>query len=178
MSQDFYSILGVDKSADDKEIKKAFRKLAMKYHPDRNPDNPEAEEKLKEASRAYETLSDPEKRATYDRMGHAAYEQGMGAGGFGGGRGSSRSRGGADLLYSLSLTLEEAVRGVKKEITYSSKVTCSTCHGKGAVKDSDITTCSTCHGQGQVRMQQGFFCDATNLPSMWRQWQTNQKSLP
>ncbi len=189
MSQDFYSILGVDKSADDKEIKKAFRKLAMKYHPDRNPDNPEAEEKLKEASRAYETLSDPEKRATYDRMGHAAYEQGMAAGGFGGGgfsaedifsqfgdivggafggfgggRGSSRSRGGADLLYSLSLTLEEAVRGVKKEITYSSKVTCSTCHGKGAVKDSDITTCSTCHGQGQVRMQQGFFVMQQTCP--------------
>ncbi len=194
MSKDFYSILGVDKSADEKEIKKAFRKIAMKYHPDRNPDNPEAEEKLKEASKAYETLSDPEKRATYDRVGHHAYEQGMGAGGFGGGGfaggdfndifgdifgqafggaggfggfggGSSRraSRG-ADLLYNISLTLEEAVKGCKKQITFSTSVTCDTCHGKGAKSDSDIVTCGTCHGQGQVRMQQGFFVMQQTCP--------------
>lgn len=197
MSKDFYSILGVDKSADEKEIKKAFRKIAMKYHPDRNPDNPEAEEKLKEASKAYETLSDPEKRATYDRVGHHAYEQGMGAGGFGGGGftgsdlndifgdifgqafggaggfggfggfggGSSRraSRG-ADLLYNISLTLEEAVKGCKKQITFSTSVACGTCHGKGAKSDSDIVTCGTCHGQGQVRMQQGFFVMQQTCP--------------
>lgn len=191
MSKDFYSVLGVDRSADEKEIKKAFRKLAMKYHPDRNPDNPEAEEKLKEATRAYETLSDAEKRAAYDRMGHDAYEQGMGAGGFGGfdggnfndifsdlfgqafggsggfggfGGGGRRASRGADLLYNISLTLEEAVKGCKKQITFSTSVTCGTCHGKGAKSDSDIVTCSHCHGQGQVRMQQGFFVMQQTCP--------------
>lgn len=193
MSQDFYSILGVDKSASEQEIKKAYRKLAMKYHPDRNPDNPEAEEKFKEAAKAYEVLGDAEKRAMYDRMGHAAFEQSGGGGfggfssggfsaedifsqfgdifgggfsGFGGGRrGGGRSQKGADLLYSLTLTLEEAIFGCKKEISFSSKVSCETCHGKGAVKDSDIVTCSTCHGQGQVRMQQGFFVMQQTCPA-------------
>lgn len=193
MSKDFYSILGVDRTADEKEIKKAFRKIAMKYHPDRNPDNPEAEEKLKEASKAYETLSDPEKRATYDRMGHSAYEQGMGSGGFGGGfsggdfndifgdifgqafggggfggfgggRSQQQARQGANLLYNITLTLEEAVKGCKKQISYQTSVSCHTCHGKGAVKDSDVVTCSTCHGQGQVRMQQGFFVMQQTCP--------------
>lgn len=194
MSQDFYSILGVDKSASEQEIKKAYRKLAMKYHPDRNPDNPEAEEKFKEASKAYEVLGDAEKRAMYDRMGHSAFEQsagmggagGFGAGGFSaedifsqfgdifggafgggfGGGGSSRTRAskGADLLYPITLTLEEAVFGAKKQISYTTKVSCSTCHGKGAEKDSDIVTCGTCHGQGQVRMQQGFFVMQQTCP--------------
>ncbi|OOR93216.1 molecular chaperone DnaJ [Moraxella caviae] len=198
MSKDFYTILGVDKSADEKAIKKAYRRLAMKYHPDKNPDDPSAEEKFKEATMAYEVLSDAEKRAAYDRMGHAAFEQGMNNGGFGGAGGfhgdfgdifgdifgqafgggaggfgdffggsrSSRSRAskGADLLYKLTLTLEEAVKGCKKEITFSSAVTCDTCHGKGAKSDSDIATCSTCHGQGQVRMQQGFFVMQQTCP--------------
>lgn len=189
MSKDFYSVLGVDKSASEQEIKKAYRKLAMKYHPDRNPDNAEAEEKFKEASLAYEVLSDAEKRANYDRMGHAAFEQGMGQGGFGqgfsaedifsqfggafgdifgafggGANARSRSNKGADLLYPITLTLEEAVFGVKKQISYSSKTTCETCHGKGAEKDSDIVTCNTCRGQGQVRMQQGFFVVQQTCP--------------
>lgn len=208
MSRDFYSVLGVDKSADEKEIKKAYRRLAMKYHPDKNPDDKEAEEKFKEATTAYEVLGDKEKRAAYDRMGHAAFEQGMnnggfggfgGAGGFsaddlndifgsffGGGRGgrgsasgfgdifgdmfgggsSSRSRAsrGSDLLYSLTLSLEEAVSGVKKEIQYSTKVKCTTCDGKGAKEASDVVTCGACHGQGQVRMQQGFFVVQQTCP--------------
>lgn len=196
MSKDFYSILGVDKSADEKEIKKAYRRLAMKYHPDKNPDDPTAEEKFKEATMAYEVLSDSQKRATYDRMGHAAFEQGMNNGGFGnaggfsaddlndifgsffgggrggfsgggfgdifgdmfgGSRGSRRASKGSDLLYQISLDLEEAVAGCKKEITYSTNVHCSTCDGKGAKSSSDITNCTTCGGHGQVRIQQGLF---------------------
>lgn len=198
MSKDFYSVLGVEKTADEKAIKKAYRRLAMKYHPDKNPDDPSAEEKFKEATMAYEVLSDANKRSAYDRMGHAAFEQGMnnggfnGAGGFsgdfgdifgdifgafggggrggfhdffgGGGGGRARASKGADLLYRLNLTLEEAVKGCKKEITYSTSVTCGTCHGKGAKSDADITTCSTCHGKGQIHLQQGFFVVQQTCP--------------
>lgn len=197
MSKDFYSVLGIEKTADEKAIKKAYRRLAMKYHPDKNPDDPSAEEKFKEATMAYEVLSDAQKRAAYDRMGHAAFEQGMnnggfgGAGGFsgadfgdifgdlfgafgGGGRGgfhdffgggrSSRASKGADLLYRLSLTLEEAVKGCKKEVTYTTHVTCGTCHGKGAKSDADVVTCSACHGKGQIHLQQGFFVVQQTCP--------------
>ncbi len=202
MSKDFYTILGVDKSADEKEIKKAYRRLAMKYHPDKNPDDATAEEKFKEATMAYEVLSDAQKRATYDRMGHAAFEQGMNNGGFGnaggfsaddlndifgsffgggrtgnfgsggfgdifgdmfGSRGSRASKG-ADLLYQISLTLEEAVAGCKKEITYNTSVQCHTCDGKGAKSAGDITNCTTCGGHGQVRVQQGFFVMQQTCP--------------
>ena len=155
----------------------------MKYHPDRNPDDAEAEEKFKEASLAYEVLSDSNKRSAYDRMGHAAFENGMGGGGFsgnfqdifgdlfggragagggfqdifgdifGGARGgASRQRRGSDLRYMLDLTLEEAVAGTKKEITYTAPAPCEACDGKGAKNSSDITTCSTCGGHGVVRM--------------------------
>ncbi|WP_434352950.1 molecular chaperone DnaJ [Psychrobacter sp. HD31] len=186
--RDFYEVLGVDKNADEKTIKRAYRKLAMKYHPDRNPDDAEAEEKFKEASMAYEVLSDAEKRSAYDRMGHAAFENGMGGGGFGGagnfndifgdifgsfgdifgqqrGGGGGRARRGSDLRYVLDLTLEEAVKGCKKEITFTAPATCETCDGKGAENPSDVVTCGTCHGQGQVRMQQGFFAVQQTCPT-------------
>ena len=198
--RDFYEVLGVGKTADEQEIKKAYRKLAMKYHPDRNPDDPEAEEKFKEASMAYEVLSDANKRSAYDRMGHAAFENGMGGGGFGGGnfqdifgdifggmgggrggnasgfqdifgdifggaRGGSRQRRGADLRYMLDLTLEEAVNGAKKEITFTAPAPCETCDGKGTKDSSDIVNCSTCGGAGVVRMQQGFFAVQQTCPS-------------
>ncbi|MBV8660538.1 MAG: molecular chaperone DnaJ [Candidatus Dependentiae bacterium] len=183
--KDFYKILGVEKTASAAEIKKAYHKLAMKYHPDRNPDNKEAEAKFKEAAAAYEVLSDSEKRDRYDQLGHSAYEnmqQGGGAGHhgmdfdlndifnsmFGGGHGRSqgqRASGptpqrGQDLAKNLSITLKEAYLGVKKDISYSHYFSCSSCKGQGAKNKSDIATCAKCHGYGQVQVQQGFFAFA------------------
>ena len=178
--RDYYEVLVGAKTASDDEIKKAYRKMAMKYHPDRNPDNAEAEEKFKEAAEAYEVLSDSEKRSMYDRMGHKAFEGGMGGGGgFGGGGfsaedifsqfgdilggsfgGRSQQQGqgrGSDLRYVMELTLEEAVQGVKKTISFTAPAPCETCDGKGSKNPNDVETCKTCHGAGQVRMQQGFF---------------------
>lgn len=181
--RDYYEILGLSKSASDDEIKKSYRKLAMKYHPDRNPDNQEAEEKFKEASEAYEVLSDGEKRSAYDRMGHSAFEGGgFGGGGFnaqdifsqfgdifgdmfGGRGGQQRQRRGADLRYVMELSLEEAVKGIKKTITFTAPASCEACNGKGAKDAKDITTCGTCHGSGQVRMQQGFFSVQQSCPT-------------
>lgn len=175
--RDYYEVLGVSKTASDDEIKKSYRKLAMKYHPDRNSDDAAAEEKFKEASEAYEVLSDRDKRSAYDRMGHNAFENGFGGGGAGfsaedifsqfgdifgnafggGGRGQQRQRRGSDLRYVLELELEEAIAGVKKTITFSAPAPCDTCDGVGAKNPNDVETCRTCHGSGQVRMQQGFF---------------------
>ncbi len=178
--RDFYDVLGVAKNASEDEIKKAYRKLAMKYHPDRNPDSKTAEEKFKEVKEAYEILSDEHKREAYDRFGHAGVDPNMNMGGhpgaadfadasfgdifgdiFGGGR-SQRSSGpqmyrGADLRYNMDISLEEAARGCTKTIRVPSWDNCETCHGSGAKPGTSPTTCTTCNGQGQVRMQQGFF---------------------
>lgn len=181
--QDFYEIIGVSRDANDAEIKKAYRKLAMKYHPDRNPDDKAAEEKFKEIQGAYAILSDPQKRAAYDQYGHAGVDPSMGGGpggfgGFGGfedifetifsgGRSQGRqSRGqrGADLQYNIQLTLEEAAQGKQIEITVPRHVACDACSGSGAKKGSQPKTCETCAGMGQVRIQQGFFSIQQTCP--------------
>ncbi len=185
--RDFYEILGVAKNASEDEIKKAYRKLAMKYHPDRNPDSKGAEEKFKEAKEAYEMLSDAQKREAYDRFGHAGVDPNMGgagAGGFGGGGfsdafgdifgdifgGGGRARGGpqvyrgADLRYNLDITLEQAANGFDTTIRVPSWNECDTCHGSGAKPGTSPTTCGTCGGQGQVRMEQGFFSIQQTCP--------------
>ncbi len=187
---DYYELLSVSKTASDQEIKTAYRKLAMQYHPDRNPNNPGAEAKFKECSEAYSVLSDGEKRAAYDRYGHAAFQGGAGGGGnpfhgggfhaqdmgdifgdiFGemfnvGGRGkASRVQRGRDLRYDLSLEFEQAVFGVEKEITIRRAETCDDCHGTGAANGKQPATCPQCKGAGQVRFQQGFFAVARTCP--------------
>lgn len=185
--RDYYEVLGVDKGADDAAIKKAYRVLAKKYHPDMNPGDAEAEKKFKEASEAYAVLSDPDKRRQYDQFGHAAFEGGMGGGGgfdfsgtdfgdifgdifgdlFGGGRSRSRSNGpmkGANLRTSVRITFEEAVFGCKKEIELNVKETCKTCNGSGAKPGSNPETCSKCGGKGQVVFtQQSLFGTVRNV---------------
>ncbi len=182
--KDYYEVLGVNRDASEEEIKKAYRKLAMKFHPDRNPDNAKAEEHFKEAKEAYEVLSDASKRANYDRFGHAGVDPsaaaaGAGAAGyggfadafsdifgdiFGGGRTRSGVYRGADLRYNLEIGLEEAARGTETRIRIPTMEQCETCHGTGAKPGTQPTTCSTCQGQGQVRMQQGFFSIQQTCP--------------
>ena len=187
MAQDFYSTLGVARDADDAAIKSAFRKGAMQYHPDRNKDDPSAAHKFKELSAAYECLSDPQKRAAYDRFGHAAFQNGgmngaQGAHGFnagafadvfddifgefmgGRGRGGRGPARGADLKYALDITLGEAFAGKKAEIAVPGSVSCETCEGSGAKPGSGPTTCNACRGAGRVRMQQGFFTIERTCP--------------
>ncbi len=193
--RDYYEVLGVAKNASEAELKKAYRRAAQKFHPDRNPDDKVAEGKFKEAKEAYEVLTDARKRAAYDQFGHAGVDPSMGGGGggfggagaggasfsdifgdvfgdiFGGGGGGGGARGanrvyrGADLRYNLELSLEDAVRGTTVKIRVPTMVKCSTCDGSGAKEGSKPTTCTTCGGHGQVRMQQGFFSIQQTCPN-------------
>ena len=176
--QDFYEVLGVSKSASGDELKRAYRKLAMKHHPDRNPGDKSAEQKFKEINEAYDILKDDQKRAAYDRFGHAAFEQGGGRGpgdfGFSGGfadifdemfgefmgagrRGQGGPSRGSDLRYNLEISLEESFRGKQTTVRVQTLVSCDQCKGTGAEAGSRPVTCPTCHGRGRVRAQQGFF---------------------
>lgn len=184
--RDYYEVLGLAKNASDDEIKQAYRKLAMKYHPDRNPDNKQSEEKFKEVKEAYEMLSDGQKRAAYDRYGHAGVDAnaagGMGGAGFadafsdifgdifGGGGRQQRGGGpqvfrGADLKYSMEITLEQAANGFDTEIRVPSWENCQVCHGTGAKPGTQPQSCKTCGGAGTVRMQQGFFSIQQTCPT-------------
>ncbi len=186
--RDFYEVLDVARNASDDEIKKAYRKLAMKYHPDRNQDNPSAEEKFKEVKEAYEMLSDPQKRAAYDQYGHAGVDPNMGGGGgFGGGQpfgdafgdifgdifgnmGGRQQRAGpqvfrgSDLRYTMEIDLEDAAKGKVTQIRVPNWDECDVCHGSGAEAGTKAETCPTCKGQGQVRMSQGFFSVQQTCP--------------
>ncbi|VFP84053.1 Chaperone protein DnaJ [Candidatus Erwinia haradaeae] len=180
VKRDYYEILGVPKSADEREIKKAYKRLAMKFHPDRNLGDKGAEGRFKEIKEAYEILTNVQKRASYDQYGHAAFEQGgMGGGSqagfssgsadfsdifgdvfgdiFGGGRRQQRATRGADLRYTMELSLEEAVRGTAKEIRIPTFEKCSVCHGNGTKTGNKPQVCAACHGSGQVQTRQGFF---------------------
>ncbi|PCI19696.1 MAG: molecular chaperone DnaJ, partial [Piscirickettsiaceae bacterium] len=182
--EDFYKILEVARNASDREIKKAYRRLAMKYHPDRNVDNPDAEDKFKVLQEAYAILSDEQKRAAYDQFGHAGVDQSMGGGhqnsdsfsdvfgdvfgdifgGSGGGGRRSRVTRGADLRYHLDLSLEDAVSGKETKIKVPTSISCETCKGTGS-KSAGSTICSSCGGHGQVRMQQGMFSVQQTCPT-------------
>ncbi|MHA6686991.1 molecular chaperone DnaJ [Mesorhizobium sp. A556] len=200
MKADFYETLGVQKGADEKELKGAFRKLAMQFHPDRNPGDDACEHKFKEINEAYETLKDPQKRAAYDRFGHAAFEQGgmngggqgFASGGFadifedifgdmmGGGRRRSsggRERG-ADLRYNMEITLEEAFAGKTAQIRVPAPISCIECSGTGAKPGTQPVTCSMCNGHGKVRASQGFFSIERTCPQCQGRGQTIKDPCP
>jgi len=184
--QDFYEILGVSKSASADELKKAYRTLAMKRHPDRNPGDKSAEQKFKEVNEAYDILKDDQKRAAYDRFGHAAFEQGGGRGpgdfGFSGGfahifdemfgefmdggrRGQAGPSRGSDLRYNLEISLEDSFRGKQTTVRVQTLVACEQCKGSGAEAGSKPIACPTCHGRGRARVQQGFFTIERTCPA-------------
>jgi molecular chaperone DnaJ len=191
MKLDYYEVLSVERTASDGELKTAYRKLAMQYHPDRNPNNPQAEEKFKACSEAYQVLSDPDKRAAYDRYGHAGvngagnpfagggspFQQGdlgdifgdlfgemFNMGGSGGGRRASRQQRGRDMQLSMKLEFEEAVYGVEREITVKRAEPCDDCKGTGSANGKQPESCQQCGGRGQIRSQQGFFSVARTCP--------------
>ena len=194
----YYETLEVERNADESKLKSAFRKLAMKWHPDRNPGDAASEMKFKEINEAYEVLKDGEKRAAYDRYGHAAFEQGMGGGGpgFGAGfassfsdifedlfgmagqrRGGGRERG-ADLRYNMEITLEEAFQGKTAQIEIPVSVTCEPCSGTGAKAGTKPKTCSTCGGAGRVRQAQGFFTLERTCPGCQGRGQMIEDACP
>jgi molecular chaperone DnaJ len=188
MAQDYYELLGASRTATADDLKKAYRKLAMKYHPDRNPGDKDAEKKFKEINHAYDVLKDDQKRAAYDRYGPAAFDgNSNGPGGPGGPGGFDFSGGfadifeqmfgnmgagqrsgpgrGADLRYNLEISLEEAYAGAEANVRAPSSVTCEACNGNGAEPGSKPVTCPTCHGRGRMRMQQGFFTVERTCPA-------------
>jgi molecular chaperone DnaJ len=202
--RDYYEVLGVARTATDPEIKSAYRKLALQYHPDRNPGDKNAEEKFKEAAEAYAVLADAEKRSAYDRFGHAGVGAGMGAGGFdpstfagfedifgnlgdlfgfgdlfgAGGRRRGGAQRGADLRYDLEIAFEEAAKGTETAIQIPRLETCQECHGSGAAPGTSPTSCPQCRGRGQVRYQQGFFTVAQTCPQCRGAGQIIQKPCP
>ena len=197
MSQrDYYEVLGVDKGADTKQIKKAYKRLAMKHHPDRNTDNKEAaEKKFKEIQKAYAILSDEQKRQAYDQFGHAGVD-GSAGGGFGGGNpfggggfgdifgdifgGGGQQQAdnrGSDLRYDLEVDLKEAAEGTTVKIRIPKNEACDTCSGTGAKPGTSVKTCASCGGAGQVQMQQGFFCCSTPLSNLLRNRTKNRIAL-
>jgi molecular chaperone DnaJ len=197
MKADFYETLGVQKSADDKELKSAFRKLAMQFHPDKNPGDQSCEHKFREINEAYETLKDPQKRAAYDRFGHAAFENGGGGGGFAAGgfadifedlfgdmmggrqrRSSGGRERGADLRYNMEITLEEAFAGKTAQIHVPASIQCNECSGSGAKPGTQPVTCSMCHGHGKVRASQGFFSIERTCPQCQGRGQTIKDPCP
>ncbi|ABI70823.1 MULTISPECIES: molecular chaperone DnaJ [Shewanella] len=183
--RDYYEVLGVGRDTSEREIKKAYKRLAMKFHPDRNPGDKAAEASFKEIKEAYEILTDSDKKAAYDQFGHAGVDPNRGGHGggqgdfgdifgdvfgdiFGGGRrggGQRQAARGSDLRYNLELSLEEAVRGLTKELRIPTLAACDLCDGSGAKKGTSATTCGTCHGQGQVQMRQGFFAVQQACPT-------------
>ena len=192
--RDYYEVLGISKGADPDEIKKAFRRKAKELHPDRNSENPNAESQFKEANEAYDVLKDAEKKAAYDRFGHAAFDGGMGGGPRGGGGGGQgdfasafsdvfedlfgdfmggqqgrggrqRATRGSDLRYNLRITLEDAFAGLQQSITVPTSISCDTCSGSGSEGGSEPANCPTCSGIGKVRAQQGFFTVERTCPT-------------
>lgn len=183
--RDFYEVLGVARDADDAALKSAYRRLAMKYHPDRNPDDPTAEQNFKEVNEAYDVLKDGQKRAAYDRFGHDAFENGGGGGGpgfsgfgggfadifdevfgeFMGGRSQRQSGRGSDLRFNMAISLEDAFNGRQREVDIPSSMVCEECDGSGGARGAGPTTCHSCQGHGKIRAQQGFFTIERTCPT-------------